>query len=81
MILRVDFDPHRYDLDSVFSVCVTFRVSLVTEPWKLNNTNPFLLMQYNVYRVQFLYLTTWGQHHAEREERGRLVDCFLLTLK
>lgn len=61
-------------------MCVTFRVSLVTEPWKLN-TNPFLLMQYNVYKVQFLYLTTRGQQHAEREESGRLADCFLLTLK
>lgn len=79
-VLRVHFDPHRYDLDCVFSVCVTFRVSLVTEPWKLN-TNPFLLMQYNVYKVQFLYLTTRGQQHAEREESGRLADCFLLTLK
>ena len=74
------FWSNRYDLDCVFSVCFTFRVLLVTEPWKLN-TNPVLLMQYNVYKVQFLYLTTGGQQHAEREEDHSWCLTVVSTLK
>ena len=38
-------------------------------------------MQYNVYKVQFSYLTTGGQQHAEREEDHSWCLTVVSTLK